>query len=228
MVLAAGIWVKSLTGSSSLAALTAFCVWAPSLAGPAIGILADRMPRRPLLVSANWVMAVLLTVLLTVRSAGMVWILFVVMLCYGMSLVLMDAAEAALVAFVVPKDLLGDLNGLRLTANEGMKLLAPLTGAGLFAQFGGGPVALLDAATFAVAACAFSLMPVREPTRSPGARRKWFRETAEGISYLLRHPGLRGLVSAGSIAMFLGGLNGAVIYVVVDSGQHRPPRPWAS
>ena len=34
MSLAAGIWVKSLTGSSSAAALVSECVYAPSLAGP--------------------------------------------------------------------------------------------------------------------------------------------------------------------------------------------------
>jgi MFS family permease len=223
MVLAVGIWAKSLTGSSSLAALTAFCIWLPTLAGPAVGILADRMPRRPLLIRANCLMAVLLTVLLSVRSESMVWLLFAVLLCYGTSLVLMDAVEAALVPFVVPKELLGDVNGLRLTANEGMKLLAPLVGAGLFARFGGAPVALLDAATFAVAACAFALMPVREPARTPAVKPQWRRQTAEGITHLRRHRSLRALVSAGATAMFLGGVNGAVIYAVVDSGLHRPP-----
>ncbi len=34
MSLAAGIWVKSLTGSSSEAAFVSVCVYAPSLAGP--------------------------------------------------------------------------------------------------------------------------------------------------------------------------------------------------
>ena len=34
MSLAAGIWVKSLTGSSSAAAVVSVCVYAPSLAGP--------------------------------------------------------------------------------------------------------------------------------------------------------------------------------------------------
>lgn len=47
MWLVAGIWVKSLTGSDSLAALTVFAMWAPVLAGPALGVLADRLPRRP-------------------------------------------------------------------------------------------------------------------------------------------------------------------------------------
>src|ERR1017187_3291575 len=46
MSLAAGIWVKSLTGSSSAAALVSVCVYAPSLAAPLAGVVADRVRRR--------------------------------------------------------------------------------------------------------------------------------------------------------------------------------------
>ena len=46
MSLAAGIWVKSLTGSSSEAALVSVCVYAPSLAGPLAGVVADRARTR--------------------------------------------------------------------------------------------------------------------------------------------------------------------------------------
>lgn len=46
MSLAAGIWVKSLTGSSSAAGLVSVCVCAPSLAGPPAGVVADRVRRR--------------------------------------------------------------------------------------------------------------------------------------------------------------------------------------
>ncbi|GGY90815.1 hypothetical protein GCM10010327_21900 [Streptomyces nitrosporeus] len=46
MWLTAGIWVKSLTGSDTWAGLTVFAMWAPVLAGPALGALADRLPRR--------------------------------------------------------------------------------------------------------------------------------------------------------------------------------------
>ncbi|MER7107588.1 hypothetical protein [Streptomyces sp. NPDC000229] len=66
---------------------------------------------------------------------------------------------------------LGGLGGLRMAADEGMMLLAPLTGAALFARFGGAPVAVLDAVTFALAAGAFALLRAREeepPERTGG------------------------------------------------------------
>ncbi|GAA3452051.1 MFS transporter [Dactylosporangium matsuzakiense] len=45
--LACGIWVKTLTGSSSAAALTFLCFTAPALLAPAAGLLVDRLPHRP-------------------------------------------------------------------------------------------------------------------------------------------------------------------------------------
>ncbi|WP_406448846.1 MFS transporter [Streptomyces sp. NBC_00876] len=214
MSLAAGIWVKSLTGSDSLAALALFTVWLPVLFGPALGTLADRWPRKPLLVWSNIVMALLLTALTAVDSAGRIWILFTVLVLYGSASVLMDSAESALVARAVDTRLLGDFNGLRMMANEGMKLVAPLTGAGLYARFGGGAVALLDALSFALAAGLYGLLRVRrpDPAAAGGRQDGW----AAGLRQLWGSPVLRPLVLAGSATMLCAGLNGATLYAVVD------------
>ncbi|MFD7911226.1 MFS transporter [Streptomyces sp. NPDC059752] len=226
MWLVAGVWVKSLTGSDALAALTVFTMWAPVLAGPALGALADRLPRRPLLVALGLVMAALLPVLTLLDSADRVWLLFAVLFVYGICGTVHGAAEAALVPQAVGHRLLGDFNGLRLTAAEGMKLLAPLVGAGLFARFGGGSVALLDAVTFALAAGIFALLrvdeepPQRERIRSGTGG---FAQVLEGWRQLREAPAPRALVTAGAAVMFLAGLNGAVIYAVAGNVLGRAP-----
>ncbi|MEU9961902.1 MFS transporter [Streptomyces sp. NPDC050982] len=223
MWLVSGIWVKDLTGSDGLAALCVFALWAPTLIGPALGTLADRTRRRPLLVWTNLGLAALLLPLFTVDSPGTLWILFAVLLVYGAAGVVHDAAESALVATAVDKQLLGDFNGLRMTANEGMKLLAPLAGAGLYAAYGGARVALLDAVTFALAAGLYTLLRVHEP-KPPAAPATagWRAKTAEGARYLWGHATLRPLVLAGGTTMLFSGLNGALIYAVVE-GLGRSP-----
>ncbi|SCL15079.1 Major Facilitator Superfamily protein [Micromonospora rhizosphaerae] len=221
MVLVAGIWVKALTGSSSQAGLVTLGIWGPTLVGPLIGVLADRLRRRPLLIGLHAAMAVLLPVLLLVDSAARIWLIFAVMTAYGVSIVLLDSAEAALVPSVVPGELLGDFNGLRVTINEGMKLIVPLVGAGLFAAYGGQPVALLDAATFLLAALTFTL--IRVPEEPPPPPDRWDRQLADGVAHLRRHGPLRHLVLCAGVTMLLVGINGAVAYAVVDAGLHRPP-----
>ncbi|MFB7179773.1 MFS transporter [Streptomyces sp. NPDC056257] len=216
MWLVAGIWVKSLTGSDSLAALTVFALWAPVLAGPALGTLADRLPRRPVLVGVGLLMAALLPVLLLLDSAGRVWLLFAVLLVYGVCGTVHEAAEAALVPQAVDGRLLGDFNGLRLTANEGAKLIAPLVGAGLFVRYGGVSVALLDALTFALAAGIFALLRVREEPPDRTAPAHGLAQVLEGGRQLWGSPALRPLVLTGAAVMFLAGLNGAVVYAVAD------------
>lgn len=221
MWLVAGIWVKSLTGSDSLAALTVFALWAPVLAGPLLGTFADRVRRRPLLVAANTVMAALLPLLVLVDSADRVWLLFGVLLVYGVSGCVQEAAESALVASAVDATLLGDVNGLRTAVAEGMKLVAPPAAAALFVRFGGASVALLDATTFALAAGLFMLLRVREG--KPARSGRVGAGTTEGARFLWRSPVLRPLVLAGGATMLLAGLNGAFGYAVVDRVLGRAP-----
>ncbi|MFF8509120.1 MFS transporter [Streptomyces sp. NPDC015492] len=223
MWLVSGIWVKSLTGSDSLAALAAFALWAPVLLGPLLGTLADRVRRRPLLVALDLAAAAVLPVLLWVDSADRVWLLFAVLVLYGAQGAVHEAAEQALVATAADADRLGALNGLRMTANESTKLIAPLVAAGLFAAYGGGTVALLDAASFALAAGLFALMPVREERPARPVAGNGRRETAGGARLLRGSPVLRPLVATGAFTMLLAGVNGAAVYAVVDRGLGHAP-----
>ncbi|MFA3874604.1 MFS transporter [Streptomyces sp. MMCC 100] len=219
--LASGVWVKDLTGSDGLAALCMLAMWAPTLVGPALGTLADRVRRKPLLIATSLLMSCLLLALFAVDSRGTLWLLFAVLFVYGAAGVVHDAAESALVAAAVDPRLLGDFNGLRMTANEGMKLVAPLAGAGLYAAYGGPSVALLDAVTFVLATAVYAALRVREtPPERPATN--WRRQTSEGARYLWGHPGLRPLVLAGGVTMLCAGVNGATAYAVVDALGHSP------
>ncbi|MEU9474808.1 MFS transporter [Streptomyces sp. NPDC048191] len=219
--LAAGVWVRDLTGSDSLPALCVFAAWAPALAGPVLGTIADRVRRKPLLIGLDLGLAAALPTLFCLRSPDGLWLLFTVLLLYGTVAVVAEAAESALVVATVPEDLRGDLGGLRTTVTEGMKLVAPLTGAGLYAAFGGPAVACLDAGTFVVAAGMCALLRVHEerPVRPGG---DWRAETAEGVRYLWGHPGLRPLVRAGGTTMLLASLSSTTVYAVVDRLGHTP------
>lgn len=76
-----------------------------------------------------------------------------------------------------------------MTAGEGMKFLAPPTGAGLYAAYGGVRVAVLDTVTFALAAGLYALLriwaqvapvnTVRTASRSPSeANPAWYSRSS--------------------------------------------------
>jgi Na+/melibiose symporter-like transporter len=84
--------------------------------------------------------------------------------------VLIDAAETAILPSALPKSLLGDVNGWRSSAQEGMKLVAPLAGAGLYAWRGPLPVVLIGAAMPLLTATCYALL--RVPYAGAGAGRE--------------------------------------------------------
>ena len=152
MSLVAGIWVKSLTGSSARAGIVSALTYAPTLAAPLAGLIADRVDRRRWLIVVNLVSAATILSLLGVRSASEVWLIDVAMTIYGLEAVLLDPAENGLFAEIFSDDFRRRVNGRRLAIQEIGRLVAPLLGAGLFALISGGAVAALDAGTFLVAA----------------------------------------------------------------------------
>jgi MFS family permease len=220
MSLAAGVWVMALTGSSGLAALAGLCVFGPTLVGPVLGTIVDRLPARGLLIGTQLGLAALLTTLLTVGSRQELWLLFGVMLAYGVSHVLVDAAEARLLTQALPAAALGATNGARMSAQEATKLLAPLAGAGLFAWAGGGAVAVAAAGALVVSAVFYALVRT-DAVRVETTRRRL--PAREGLGFLWREPRVRTPVLMAAVAMAASGLGSAAIYAVVVAGLHRPP-----
>jgi len=221
MSLVAGIWVKSLTGSNAAAGVVTALVYAPSLAAPAAGVLADRVRRKRLLIWVNAVMAALLPVLLAVDRVDRVWLIYLLMACYGTALALSDPAENALFAAMFDHELRARLNGIRLSIQEVGRLLAPLAGAGLFVALGGGAVALLDAATFAVAALLIARIRVSEPPPEPRVR-PWRAEMWSGAVQLWRTHDLRLVLLTATVAMLVSGVVAPAQYAMLDA-LRRPP-----
>ena len=73
-------------------------------------------------------------------------------MAYGISGIIINPTQSALISSIVDKAELPYANGLLQTGRDGVKLLAPLTGAALCTVADGHVIALLDAATFLVAA----------------------------------------------------------------------------
>lgn len=211
--LALGLWVKELTGSSSAAGLVFLCIVAPGLLSPLGGLLVDRMRRRTLLIVVNPLTALAVLPLLLVRDAGDVWLIYVVAAIYGTSYVLLAAGQSALLVTLLPSELLPSANAALQTVREGLRLVAPVAGAGLYTVAGGGAVAILDAATFVLATIALVALKLREPKPVPSGEH-WLRETAAGARHIARVPELKRLVLGMAAGMLVIGFGETVIFEI--------------
>src|SRR5262249_39926399 len=158
--LALGIWVKDLTGSNGRAALAMFCYLAPRMLSPLTGLVADRFRRRGVLLVAYPLMAAEVLAVLPVHGAGQVWLVYAVLAGLGLGSGLTAAAGSALLTLLVPGDELGRANAVLRTAKEIGLLVAPVAGAGLYALAGAHLVAILEAATFVLAAGCVAPLPL--------------------------------------------------------------------
>lgn len=220
MSLVAGVWVKALTGSSSQAGLVSACVYAGTMGAPIAGLIADRLPRKRLLLGLNLLSAATIVPLVLVTSRPDVWIVFAVMAVYGIEATLMDPAEDALFAQMFTTEFRRRINGWRLTIQETGRLAAPLLGAALFVLVGGGAVAALDAATFVFAASVITRLRVDDLPPSRTAERLAPALLA-GIRHIWRTPRIRSIAIATTAVMALSGVGVAAQYSLVHGvGQH--------
>jgi len=220
--LAMGVWVKELTGSSGEAGLTFFFFGLATLMAPLAGLIVDRVRRRPVLIVANLAGAGIVLGLLGVHGRGQVWLIWLVMFLYGTVYAFLSSAQSALLVTMLEEDQLVDANGFLQTAREGLRLIGPVTGAGLFAAFGGATVAVMDSATFLIAAAALAFVHLREDKPVP-QEQHWFAEVTAGATHLWRTVVLRQFVIAVAIACLVFGMFESISFAVVSQGLHRPP-----
>jgi predicted MFS family arabinose efflux permease len=226
--LALAIWVKELTGSSSRAGLVIFCYVIGGLAAPVGGIIADRFRRRPLLIWSNLTGAVVVLGILLVPGRSQLWIVYLVVLCYGMVGSVIGPAQTALLPSLVPEDLLAEANAAQQTLNQGLKLVTPLIGAGMFTLVGAGAVAEIDAGTFGVAILSLLALRVKESrSRRPegslpaGARGEGRAGSmTAGFAFIRGEPMLRALTIALAFALLAFGFIESAGFSVVTVGLH--------
>jgi MFS family permease len=217
--LALGIWTKELTHSNADAGLTFFFATVGFLCSPLAGMVVDRVRRRPTLIVANIFGALLVLLLLFVHSSSQVWIIYVTMFLYGVAGTFIGSAQSAFLTILLPADLLGDANGFLRTVREGLRLVAPLAGAGLFVLIGGHWIAIIDSATFVVACLSVMMLHVREEllTREPT---HFLEEISGGFKHVGRTPVLRRMVISFAVALSVVGFAETAIFAVTSNELH--------
>jgi MFS family permease len=221
MVIVLGIWAKVLTGSSAAAGLVFFVLALAGLAAPLGGLVVDRLPKRRLMIVTHLAMAAMVCLLLFVNDRSDLWLIYVVAALYGLGGDLFGAARSAMLKAMLPDELLGEANGILQSVREGLRLVAPLAGAGIFAAFGGAAVALVDAGSFVLSAATLVALRFVEP--AVAAREPFLREVSAGVLHIARTRILRELTIGVGTVMLVAGFSETIIFALTSSGLHKPP-----
>jgi len=221
MFIVLGVWAKDLTGSNAAAGLVFFALSVPSLFSPLAGLVVDRVSRRWVMIVTYSAEAVVVLALLFVHDRSDVWLLYAVTVFYGAAGTFAASARSAFMTVILPRELLGEANGLFQTLREGLRLIAPLAGAAIYSAVGGGAVAVLDSASFAAVVGVLAFLRTPEP-RFEREEHHFLAEVSAGARHIFRTLPLKQIVLACGVCLLVVGFSETAIFAVLDQGLGRP------
>ena len=124
----------------------------PILFGSVAGVFVDRWDRRWTMIGANAVRGLLLLLLLTFRSAEMVWVVYVVAFFESLANLFFGPANNALLPELVQEEELVTANSLDALGENVARIIGPVLGGAILATVGLTAVALIDVASYLVGA----------------------------------------------------------------------------
>ena len=222
LVLVLGIWMKDLTGSNAAAGSVFLVYTLPAAITPLAGPLIDRFPRRRIMIWNDLLTMVVVLLLLLVTDRGDIWVIYAVAFFYGAVQIVFFAARSGLLVSMLPQEQLPEANGLLESLRHGLRIVGPLAGAGLFALWGGGAVALLDASVFAVSALLLSFIRAPDLRRSEqeGSIRS---ELVAGIRHIVRTVDIRRVVFYTAAVLMVLGIIEVAVFALIEEGLGKPP-----
>ena len=215
LYLSLGIWAKDLTGSNAAAGAIFLAQGLPCLAAPLAGQLADRVRRRPLLIAANAAAGAAVLALVMVHSRADLWVMYAVSVVYGAASTIIGPAGSGLLKdLLADEDLIG-ANTARATISQGLRIASPVTGAAIYASFGGGCLAVLDSATFLVAIGALVSVKLAEAKPRATAGEPIRAQLLAGAAHIRRTPLLAQMTLSATAAMLVLGFYESVTFAVI-------------
>jgi len=159
------------------------------LLGPFAGVLADRLPKRFLLMVTQGLMGFwsLILGLLVVTGTAQLWHVFVLAGLLGATAAVDAPARQTFVAEMVPEDKLSNAVGLNSASFHAGRLLGPAVAGLLIALVGTGPVFMINAVTFMATLLSLTQMRVRELLATKKAPREK-GQVREGLRYVRGRP----------------------------------------
>jgi MFS family permease len=193
---AVGILVTKATGQVSWTGLVAAAGFVPmALLGPVGGALADRVPRRPLLITMSTVQATFAGVLTLLAAIGAAepWAVTLIVFISGCAGALAFPAYQSLMPDLVPRDELASAVALGAAQWNLGRVIGPLL-AGVVIAFGGFEMAFA-VNTVSFLAVIAAIAPLRLPPPTPKEGESIASAIRDGARFSVREPGIRAVMT---------------------------------
>jgi len=168
------------------------------LLGPIGGVVADRYPRKLIVVISQWSFVVTNTVIaaLVIADAVEFWMIFVAAVAEGAGVALGIPARQALIGDLVEEEDLGNAVALQQVSFNAVRIIAPTLAGALIAidSVGLGGSYALQSVGYAAAALVMARVPVLRARAPVEHQLSPWRSIAEGVGYVRSRPALRTLV----------------------------------
>lgn len=205
-------WMTRTTGSATVLATATLVALLPQiLLGPFVGALVDRWNRRLIMIIADTAIAAATGVLILLFAAGIVqvWHVYAILLVRSLGGAFHGPAMTASTSLMVPKQHLARLAGMNQTLQGLLSIFAPPLGALLIGLLPMHGVLAIDIGTAALAVLPLLVLSIPNPPRQTavanGTAKKttYWHDLREGFTYVVKWPGLLGLILLAMMLNFL-------------------------
>jgi amino acid adenylation domain-containing protein len=190
------LWIYLQTRSLTDLAVFSICGLVPGmLAAPVAGAIVDRSNRRRIMLGGDACAAATQLVLGILLWTGhlRIWEIYPLLACLSVALTFQRLAYGSSIAQLVPKQYLGNANGVVQMVGGLAQVLVPLFAVGLLAALGLGGVLAIDIGSYAVAIAV--VLAVRFPATMAWKRKEALvTEIAHGLRFSWGQPGFRAML----------------------------------
>lgn len=189
------------------------------------GVLVDRSPRRPLMVSMNLLRALALTLVPVSALLGglRLELLYTVAFLIGSFSAFFNVAYQSVLPDLVPPAALNDANSKLETSRTGAGVLGPGLAGTVIGLIGSAAALWINAGTFLVSALLIGRLPLSERPALVGKPPPMLGQMREGLAFVWSHPVIRPMMLCAATLNAAQGLLDAVLVLYLSRSLNLTP-----
>jgi DHA3 family macrolide efflux protein-like MFS transporter len=219
-------WLTVETGSATILATASLVALLPQIfLGPFVGALVDRWNRRVIMILADSSIALATALLILLFAVDRVaaWHIYTLLFIRSLGGAFHYPAMASSTSLMVPKEHLARVAGMNQTLQGIINISAPPLGALLLGLVPTQNVLAIDIGTALVAILPLLFIAIPQPSRQapqteePEKKTSYWQDLRAGFGYVVRWPGLLGIILLAMMLNFLLSPTSALTPLVVTS-----------